>query len=171
MKPQQLMFSSTLILVVCMIVMVTALTKSHLVVWICTAIAGLGLSTAIPSSVSWMGNLMQATGTTTAVLFAGLYSGKMVTPYIVAYLFANKDPMWFMYILLIYATVLLIVIILITAIIIIKHKSIKKYASVPMQNTVPLDVQNVSRVKTLSEGSNSVILFWSSALSVTNSQT
>lgn len=138
-SPPAILLAGSLILLLSMIIMVIGLHHSHLVVWVCTTTAGIGLATGIPSTVSWLGSTIGATGINTAIIFFGKYLGTMITPTLVANLFEEVGPNWFMNIMLIYSCCMLLFVIL-TKLLVVYNERKSTYHSTTHQEQVQ-DIQ------------------------------
>ena len=77
--------------------------------WISAILIGLGFGSSYPSLLNWSNSYMLLRGKETSVFFISVALGRMTSPPLVAYLFEKYSPVWFMYMGLIYAIILIIV--------------------------------------------------------------
>ena len=76
------------------------LESNETILWFCTAVLGLGLSSVFPTGITWAERYMHVTGKATAVFVVGSALGEMAMPALVGWLFEVKNPMWLVKILL-----------------------------------------------------------------------
>ena len=76
------------------------LDSNDTILWFCTAVLGLGLSSVFPTGITWAERYMHVTGKATAVFVVGSALGEMAMPALVGWLFEVKNPMWLIKILL-----------------------------------------------------------------------
>ena len=95
---------------VCLVTSVSVLTPAmhthYLVVWGCTVLFALGLSSTIASTISFGNDQVGFKAKETSVIFGGIFVGKMTGPAVIGYLFQEVHPMWFIYLLLVFALVM-----------------------------------------------------------------
>ena len=97
MRPQRMMVVNVTLLLIGGVTLTLAVNTHDSVVWICTFLVGLGLGSILPTLINWANVILWMKGKETAVLFVGLYIGKMTTPVLIGYLFQHYSAMWFVY--------------------------------------------------------------------------
>lgn len=87
--------------------LLTLFSNEHLVLWICTAVYGISMSTTFPSGISWVEQYTTVTGRSAAVFVVGAALGEMVLPAAVGFLMGKTtgDHPLLMYLTLVTATI------------------------------------------------------------------
>ncbi len=80
--------------------LVMALDSNHFVLWLCTAMLGVGMASIFPTGITWAERYMRVTGKATAVFVVGSALGEMALPALTGFLFQSAGAMWLMYVLL-----------------------------------------------------------------------
>ena len=116
------------------IVMSTAIHLHTSVIWACAIAAGIACSTIIPSTLAWASNHVKVTGFVTSIFLAPLGTGLIFGPRVVGYFFQKQGPMWFPYMLCVYAIGLDVTFILaLVAIRLFPMQKVDEYQSVNVQ--------------------------------------
>jgi MFS family permease len=64
------------------------------ILWISTAIAGLGLSTMFITAVIWISHVLPFSGTISSTIFTGTSIGDIVSPIATSQMIQKSAPMW-----------------------------------------------------------------------------
>ncbi len=83
-------FGSTLL-------MTLMLKVTHFALWIGASLLGLGIGTIFANTLNAGKRLTSQTGIIASFILASGYTGKMVAPLVVGYLMDHVDPLWFLY--------------------------------------------------------------------------
>ncbi len=67
------------------------------VLWVCTAALGAGYATIMPTSYTWVNDLITITGRFSSAYWSGFFVGFMSVPSVTGYLFQRVHPMWLPY--------------------------------------------------------------------------
>ncbi len=88
--------------------MTFTLTATQLSLWVGVLFLGLGIGNVIPNTLNAGKRLTSQTGVFSSFILANAYTGKIVAPLLVGYLFDNVDPMWFLYLGVVYSSGLVV---------------------------------------------------------------
>jgi FHS family Na+ dependent glucose MFS transporter 1 len=98
--PPVMIIIDLVIVIFALIGLVMGAESSDVVMWVCTALLGIGMASIFPTGITWAERYMHVTGKATAVFVGGSALGEMLMPALSGFLFEAKGPMWLLYILL-----------------------------------------------------------------------
>ena len=98
--PPIMLILDLVIVIFALIGLVMASESSDVVVWVCSAMLGIGMASIFPTGITWAERYMHVTGKFTSVFVVGSALGEMLMPALAGFLFEAKGPMWLLYILL-----------------------------------------------------------------------
>ncbi len=91
--------------------MTITLKVTPLSLWIGALLLGFGIGNMIANSLNSAKRLVSQPATVVSLILASIYTGKIVAPLILGYLLDNLDPMWFLYLCVLYSGCMLLLLI------------------------------------------------------------
>ncbi len=85
------------------ILMTSLVTVTKFSLWIGACLLGLGLGNILPNTLNAGKRLTDQSSIISSVIFAGAYTGRIVAPQVIGYLLDHEDPMWFLYLGVVYS--------------------------------------------------------------------
>ena len=79
--------------------------------WLAVVLVGLGFGSSNASLINWSNSYMDLTGSNALFFLTSVALGGLASPPFVAYLFEKYSPLWYVYIGLIYAVILIVIIV------------------------------------------------------------
>lgn len=105
------MFASTLVGLGGTLLMTVALKVTTLSLWIGASLLGLGIGNMLANTLNAGKWLTSQTGVISSVIFASAYTGKIVAPLLIGYLLDHVDPMWFLYLGVVFSSGVLVLLV------------------------------------------------------------
>ncbi len=90
------------------VLMVSMIRISQFSLWIGACLLGLGFGNLLGNTLNAGKRLTDQTSVISSVVFAGGYTGRIVSPQVIGYLLDHEDPMWFLYICVVYSCAMLV---------------------------------------------------------------
>ncbi len=102
-KVNKFLIGCTLIGLVGTALMTSLFSVSPISLWIGASLLGLGNGNTVANALNAAKRLSGQTGVISSVIFTSAYTGRIIAPQIVGYLIDNVDPMWFLYLGVVYS--------------------------------------------------------------------
>lgn len=99
-KPQIILAADAAIVTSALLLLVIMVESYPIILWITTAILGVGIATVMPSTFTWATTFMEVTGSFSGVYWCGYFTGFMVVPALTGYLSEAVHQMCFVYVML-----------------------------------------------------------------------
>ncbi len=93
--------------------------------WIGACLVGLGLGNVLPNALNAGKRLPGQISILSSVIVAGAYTGRLVAPQVTGYLLDHKDPMWLLYICVVYSSVMLVLSLVFPMVLLCKMKKVE----------------------------------------------
>lgn len=116
-------------------ILMTSMIKVTDILWFGACLLGLGFGNLLPNALNAGKRLTGQSSVISSVIFAGAYAGRIVAPQVIGYVLDHEDPMWFLYLCVVYSGGMLVLSVLIQIVL-----CNRKYANVEQhQGDVVLD--------------------------------
>ncbi len=102
-KVNKLLIASTFIALLGTVLMTSLIKLTPFSLWIGACIFGLGNGNSVANSLNAGKRLTKQTGIISSLILTSAYIGEIMAPQVVGYLFDNVDPMWFLYLGVVYS--------------------------------------------------------------------
>ncbi len=107
-QAKSLMIVSALCCLAGNIFMASIMKVTQISLWIGACLVGFGFGNALANALNAGNKLTGKASIISSVVNAGAYSGNIVGPQVIGYLLDHEDPMWFLYICVVYSSVMLV---------------------------------------------------------------
>ena len=107
-KPEVLLGVCTVFTAMITIIMTFTVHLTHVAVWLGTVFVGLSIGSLVATVISMGKRFLNFSGLLSSVVFVSMFVGKIATPPLIGYLMQENGYMWFMYVSVIYASLMFV---------------------------------------------------------------
>ena len=107
-QAKTLMIASSIICLGGNMLMALMINITQFSLWIGACLVGLGLGNVLPNALNAGKRLPGQISILSSVIVAGAYTARLVAPPVTGYLLDHEDPLWFVYICVVYSSVMLV---------------------------------------------------------------